>query len=290
MLRRMRRLVLALVLAFSGCGGSPPGPTVSDRGGSGTSGSSGANANGNGGSTGGTGTPAPIVSTTNASIGPSSGPVTISGTAGGAYASSVIGAGSMCTGYMGALPSHILEVTEQANLNFLGSATSDTVLFIRTPTGEMLCDDDGGGYPNPTLTHDAAPGRYQIWYATYSPGESVAYTLTVTVMPPPRTITSAAWAGVPSYCGMSSPVYGPITVGTRVVLGEHAGWTGSDGAGGTVTNDTWWNEMMMAYVGRTATVTELPGLDPVGCPYVRVDIDTGTWGWRIRDLSPPPTP
>ncbi len=37
---------------------------------------------------------------------------------------------------------------------------------------------------------------------------------------------------------------------------------------------------MVVFVGREATVTQLGGLDPQGCPYVRVDIDGGSWGWR----------
>ena len=85
---------------------------------------------------------------------------------------------------------------------------------------------------------------------------------------------------------MNSAAYGPITIGTSVVLGSHTGWTGPDGHGGYVTSDTWWNDSMWADVGQRTTVTELPGLDPAGCPYVRVAIDTGTWGGRIRNLSP----
>lgn len=42
---------------------------------------------------------------------------------------------------------------------------------------------------------------------------------------------------------------------------------------------------MLEYVGREATVNELSGSDGAGCPGVRVDIDDGSWFWRIRDLD-----
>lgn len=277
-------LALALVtLTASACGGgTPPGGAGTGRASADPAGSSGS-ANTNPAARGdGTGT---VVAAEGARIGPGSPPLTLAGTAGGPYASSVIGAA--CTGYTSALPSHVLEVTEDlSGVTFVGSSTIDTVLFVRTPTGEMLCDDDGGGYPNPSLTRPTPAGRYQIWYGTYSPGEGTPYTLTITVLPAPRPLTAAAFAGVPSYCGMTTAVYGPIVVGSSVVLGAHAGWTGADGHGGTVTGDTWWADTMDSFVGQRTTVTQLAGLDPVGCPYVRVAIDGGLWGWRIRDLSP----
>lgn len=80
---------------------------------------------------------------------------------------------------------------------------------------------------------------------------------------------------VPSWCGMSSPMYGPITIGSRIILGAHD----------AVNGDTWWNDAMWSYVGREAVVTELGGLDPMGCPYVRVNIDSAAWGWRIRNTT-----
>jgi hypothetical protein len=93
--------------------------------------------------------------------------------------------------------------------------------------------------------------------------------------------------GVPADCGMTVADYGPIEVGMSVVLGAHTPWSGSNGRAGTARDDTWWNEDMWAHTDERATITELGGLDPVGCPYVRVDVDGGIWGWRIRDLRPP---
>lgn len=269
---------LAVLAVLSSCGpASGPAPTPRPSTGSGATGS-----NSNGGSGGEAPRTAPTIVGANATIGPGFGTLTLSGAAGGPYASSVIG--GTCTGYMTGLPSHVVEVTADVGMVTLeGSATIDTVLFVRTSTGEVLCDDDGGGYPNPHLAVEMTPGRYQIWYATYSPGGVGDYTLTLTEHP---MHTVGSFAGVPSYCGLATADYGPITVGTSVVLGAHTGWTGPDGHGGTVTDDTWWADPMWTYVGQRTVVTELAGLDPVGCPYVRVAIDGGSWGWRIRDLSP----
>jgi hypothetical protein len=80
---------------------------------------------------------------------------------------------------------------------------------------------------------------------------------------------------IPRDCGMAYPEYGAIAVGSAVVLGRHSPYRG----------DTWWNDAMDANVGRAAVVTALGGLDPAGCPYVRVDVDGGAFGWRIRDMS-----
>lgn len=88
-------------------------------------------------------------------------------------------------------------------------------------------------------------------------------------------MAAGAPAVIPTYCGMSYPDYGPLTVGTMVILGAHTPWNG----------ETWWNDSMWPYVGRRARITELAGLDPNGCPYVRVDVDGAAWGWRIRNLS-----
>jgi hypothetical protein len=172
------------------------------------------------------------------------------------------------------------------SLLLVAASTEDVVMFVRSSSGEVACDDDSGGWPSALLRgRDVLPGRYEIWIATWSAGATATYTLHVSTRPlPPDRV--GAYPGVPTDCGLATADYGPITFGSTVVLGAHSGWTGPDGRGGTVLEDTWWNVGMWDYVGREATVVELGGLDPAGCPYVRVDLDEGTWGWRIRDLSP----
>lgn len=81
---------------------------------------------------------------------------------------------------------------------------------------------------------------------------------------------------IPTSCGQdgASASFGPIAVGTKVVLGRH---TAVDG-------DINWNDQMEPYIGKPATVTELSSVDMVGCPVVKVDLDQGMWSWRIRDM------
>jgi hypothetical protein len=76
-------------------------------------------------------------------------------------------------------------------------------------------------------------------------------------------------------CDQAVPYYGPVVVGGLVVLDRHRPWRG----------DSNWNAGMEAFLGQVATVTELSGLDDVGCPGVRVDLDQGEFFWRIRDMD-----
>lgn len=103
-----------------------------------------------------------------------------------------------------------------------------------------------------------------------------------------------AWAGlrgaIPGECGQASGSedYGPVHVGSHVVLGRHAAYTGMGSYGEMVYDDTDWAYDMEAYVGMTATVMSLEGADTAGCPGVRVDLDGGAWFWRIRDMTMAP--
>lgn len=81
----------------------------------------------------------------------------------------------------------------------------------------------------------------------------------------------------PQECGMTDVTvqWGPIAVGTVVLLGRHR----------EVNGDANWSDEMQSFVGRTASVTELVGVDDQGCPVVHVDADGGAYYWRIRDLQ-----
>jgi hypothetical protein len=82
---------------------------------------------------------------------------------------------------------------------------------------------------------------------------------------------------VPRHCGMATGYesYGPVGIGTLVVLGQHTPWAG----------DANWAPEMGAYVGRPARVTQLAGVDSQGCPGIRVDVDGGQFFWRLRDAQ-----
>jgi len=66
-----------------------------------------------------------------------------------------------------------------------------------------------------------------------------------------------------------------VPVGSRVVLHHHR----------AVEGDPNWIASMRGYEGATTRVTGLDGLDPLGCPVVRVEVDGGRHLWRVRDLT-----
>jgi hypothetical protein len=127
--------------------------------------------------------------------------------------------------------------------------------------------------PSPTPTATATP----------TPTDTPTPTPTNTPTPTPTALPTATFTPtplpIPQECGMSAATadYGPIKVGTVVILGRHRPVNGDDN----------WAVDMGEYVGEEATVTRLSGVDLQGCPGVRVDIDDGRWFWRIRDLSLP---
>jgi hypothetical protein len=84
---------------------------------------------------------------------------------------------------------------------------------------------------------------------------------------------------VPQTCGLTDATaqYGPVRVGTEVVIGRHR----------EVDGETNWVALMDPYVGRRARVTQLVGVDDQGCPLIAVDIDNGDWYWRLRDVQLP---
>lgn len=225
-------------------------------------------------------------------------PTILSGTAVGTVAASTMN--PICAGYVPAAPNHILNVTAPFAMpvTLSGTASVDTVMVIRLADGRVICNDDGPVFPNPQLVEILPMGQHQVFYGTYSAGGNTPYTLSISAMGGGAAaglgglgglaglLGGGGYPGAPTHCGMAVPDYGSIRIGTSVVLGAHTGWTGPDGHGGFVTDDTWWNDSMYAYVGQRTVVTELGGMDPAGCPYVRVAVDSGSWGWRIRNLSP----
>jgi hypothetical protein len=107
------------------------------------------------------------------------------------------------------------------------------------------------------------------------------------------TATTPGWSGImtwPHDCGQPTGMasYGPIVIGSRIILGMHTPYTGPDGQGGYAQADTNWAPDMSQYVGMTATVQSLGGLDAAGCSVVQVDIDGGSYYWRVRDAQPAP--
>ena len=97
---------------------------------------------------------------------------------------------------------------------------------------------------------------------------------------PPRTGAASGTnvSGIPQGCSPGgSPQYGPVQVGTEVILGRHRAVDGNDN----------WADAMNAYVGQRTTVRQLGGTGASGCAQVQVDVDDGEWAWRVRDLTLP---
>jgi hypothetical protein len=94
----------------------------------------------------------------------------------------------------------------------------------------------------------------------------------------PPASAAGATGGFPQECRMAEgrERYGAAVPGAQVVLGRHR----------SVDGDTNWSDEMTPFVGRTARVVGPAGVDGSGCPGVRVDVDEGSWFWRIRDLRP----
>ncbi|GGG96259.1 hypothetical protein GCM10007420_09850 [Glycocaulis albus] len=101
-------------------------------------------------------------------------PRTFAVQAGGAMRASRLG-GSGCVGFITEDPSFVLTYEDAGDvfdLMISAASEADTALAVRTPGGDVLCDDDGGasGF-NPGVTVESpSSGRYEIWVATYSAG------------------------------------------------------------------------------------------------------------------------
>lgn len=80
----------------------------------------------------------------------------------------------------------------------------------------------------------------------------------------------------PQACGLTDQTvrWEGMAVGSEVVLGRHRDVNGDDN----------WDAGMDPFVGRTAHITELVGVDDQGCAVVHLDADQGQWFWRARDL------
>lgn len=221
-----------------------------------------------------------------------------SGAAGGPIAAHTLG--PHCHGYIAMAPNHVLNATGHfTNLRIVVSSPADTTLVVQRADGTFACNDDSEGL-NPAVAGPFGPGQHRVWIGTYGAAQAgTPYTIAFTEllhvsaaslggggMPAIPTGAGAAMGAlVPQDCGMAVPVYGPVVVGASVVLGIHSPWTGGDGEGGVVTQDTNWAPEMTQFVGQRTTVTQLSGLDTAGCPGVRVQADEGQFFWRIRNVA-----
>lgn len=90
--------------------------------------------------------------------------------------------GSGCVGYATSSPDYIIDLTgSMSYLEFYNEGQGDTGLVINGPDGNWYCDDDSHTGTNPKISlSKAQAGQYDIWVTSYSAGESIRGTLSVT--------------------------------------------------------------------------------------------------------------
>lgn len=214
-------------------------------------------------------------------------PMTVTGTAGGPIQASTLG--SDCRGTVGLTPNHTFTLTAPfSSLRFSVTASADTTMAVRSPTGQVFCNDDTNGL-NPEITNSFPAGVVQVYVGLYGGGVGTPYSMAVSQPAAPVPTGDSPLVlgpgGIPTSCGMVRAYFGPVVVGSSVVLGGHTPYTGPDGQGGFVTDDTNWAPEMGASVGQRTIVTSATDIDNAGCPVVHVAIDNGAYFWRIRNMS-----
>ncbi len=129
-----------------------------------------------------------------------------------------------------------------------------------------LFGTDGSGCPVVHIDTDGGAWFWRVRDMTIGGGPAVT-------APVPGPATGA----IPRACDLTDATvqYGPVTVGTQLRLEHHTPYRGEDN----------WNAKMDPFIGRVARVTELSGVDGVGCALIKVDVDGGTWFWRVRDAQ-----
>jgi hypothetical protein len=112
-------------------------------------------------------------------------PNIITTTAGGSVPASSFSTGdAYCAGSVGAMPNVTLTTTTPiSGLRVLVRAGEDTTLVVRLSDGRMLCDDDGGGYPNPMVQGDFPAGVHQVYVGSFHVGETPQATVAFTTNP-----------------------------------------------------------------------------------------------------------
>jgi hypothetical protein len=82
---------------------------------------------------------------------------------------------------------------------------------------------------------------------------------------------------IPQRCGQERRFadFGLIQPGAEVLVWRHR----------PVDGQANWSPEMGGQLNEQVEVTELAGVDAQGCPVVRVDVDSGEWAWRVRDMS-----
>lgn len=90
--------------------------------------------------------------------------------------------GAGCVGYVRDLetPDWKVNVTQRGlALDFRAQGGQDPVMAVRTPSGEVFCNDDAEGLNSSVLIAEAATGEYQVWGGSWNPGQPTSSVLSV---------------------------------------------------------------------------------------------------------------
>lgn len=89
---------------------------------------------------------------------------------------------SGCVGYATSDPDYIIDLSGvMAYLEIYNEGEGDTGLVINDPNGNWYCDDDSHTGTDPKISlNKASAGQYDIWVTSYSSGDSLRGTLSVT--------------------------------------------------------------------------------------------------------------
>lgn len=131
-------------------------------------------------------------------------PHVMSGTAGGPVAGNSVD--PSCRGHYSPQPSHVLFAQSRFNnIRFVVNAGSDTTLMVMLPSGQILCDDDGGSGMNPLVQTRSGAGPIRVWVGTYSSSRSaVPYNIGFSELP------SVGTRNIPAPGGRGGAVVRPV--------------------------------------------------------------------------------
>jgi hypothetical protein len=176
-----------------------------------------------------------------------------------------------CVGLVDPQPALVVSVPDGGGTFAVSSTTA--VLVVRAHDGTITCTRDlreGSA----TLARRWPPGPLEVFVGRPLGGRAP---ITCGRWGGDGFDQQTDWAPVFQYdVAITAPdLHDAVTVGARVVPHHHT----DRGRGEN------WAPPMDAYLGQTALVTADAGLDEAGEAGVRIDLDGGTWFWRVADLE-----
>ncbi|MEI8254183.1 MAG: hypothetical protein WCJ30_00770 [Deltaproteobacteria bacterium] len=102
-----------------------------------------------------------------------------------------------CRGWYSAAPTALVRLSAPRFVSLTTEGNDDLTMLVRTPSGMIFCDDDGGYGSNPLVAQVLQPGVYAVWVGPFSQGRTLPYTLSV--------IAETLSAAGPSALGLQSP-------------------------------------------------------------------------------------